>query len=84
MKRRTNRIFLSSCWEQLRTGKAWQRLSLALLVAVMTMTAQTVRAADIILDGAYGDLTYTVTEYGVITISGTGEIPKSLILLKMV
>ena len=41
MKRRPNRIALPSCWEQLRTGKAWRRLSLALLVAVMTMTAQT-------------------------------------------
>ena len=80
MKRRTNRIVLSSCWEQLRTGKAWQRLSMTLLVAVMTMTAQTARAAEIVDFGAYGDhLTYTVTEYGVITISGTGEIPESFI-----
>ena len=37
-------MILHSCWEQLRTGKAWQRLSLVLLVAVMTLTAQTVRA----------------------------------------
>ena len=46
MKRQTDRIVLSSCWEQLRTGKVWQRLSLALLVAVMTMTAQTARAGE--------------------------------------
>lgn len=46
MKRRPNRIALPSCWEQLRTGKAWRRLSLALLVAVMTLTAQTAGAED--------------------------------------
>ena len=55
MKRRTERVPLS-CWEQLRTGKVWQRLSLALLVAVMTLTAQTARAGD-------GDVIY-VSETG--------------------
>ena len=55
MKRRTERV-PSSCWEQLRTGKVWQRLSLALLVAVMTLTAQTARAGD-------GDVIY-VSETG--------------------
>ena len=47
MKRRTNRITLPSCWEQLRAGKAWRRLSMTLLVAVMTMTAQTARAQEL-------------------------------------
>lgn len=56
MKRRTERIVPSSCWEQLRTGKVWQCLSLALLVAVMTLTAQTARAGD-------GDVIY-VSETG--------------------
>ena len=56
MKRQTDRIVPLSCWEQLRTGKVWQRLSLALLVAVMTLTAQTARAGD-------GDVIY-VSETG--------------------
>ena len=46
MKRQTERIVPSSCLEQLRTGKVWQCLNLALLVAVMTMTAQTARAEE--------------------------------------
>lgn len=69
MKRRTNRITLPSCWEQLRAGKAWQRLSLALLATLLlTMTAQTAQA----------EVTYTYNSSSkTLTIGGEGVVSSS-------
>ena len=63
MKRRTNRV-PSSCWEQQRTGKVWQR----------PMTAQTARAAsgDIIVVDCNGGGDYT-TIYDAVRAATGGE-----------